>query len=461
MSTNAPPTSEQGYVLPQTQLPGVSAIGIPGWGSFNLDEQEIVPALKWPESVHTYNRMRNDPQIDALLRGMTTPIRRFRWYIDADGAKASVVKQLSEDLGLNQKGKRRQRRKNTFVHDDHLRTAMLALVYGHQFFEMVGDIDRMGGAGRLQWRMRKLLAIPPRTIGEMAVARDGGLEWIRQKDELNPPFLKVNRLIGFIHDKEGANWFGRSLLRAAYQPWLLKDRLLRVDAIRHERNGMGVPIVELPERATDTQRKEGAALAEQYKVGVASGGALPFGMKLRLVGVEGQTSDVLASIRYHDEMMARLMLQMFTQLGGGGEYGSKALGDTFVKFFAKAQEAVADWYALTMNMHFIERWVDWNYGSDELPPLLKYERDDDPELSAHEFAQLVAQNVITVDEELENFIRDKYDLPELKGPRPKPQDFGLPTDPNSGNAPPVEGQPNENIAQPPPQRPSSQGGAGA
>ena len=117
MSTNAPPTSEQGYVLPQTQLPGVSAIGIPGWGSFNLDEQEIVPALKWPESVHTYNRMRNDPQIDALLRGMTTPIRRFRWYIDADGAKASVVKQLSDPEWVYSMAPSRMMPLAKFMHD--------------------------------------------------------------------------------------------------------------------------------------------------------------------------------------------------------------------------------------------------------------------------------------------------------------------------------------------------------
>lgn len=448
MSTNAatkPPTRETGYLVPGLEVPGANISIFGSWESM-IEDSEHVPALRWPDSISVYDRMRADPQIDALLRGMFLPIRRFRWTIDPGEAKEEAVNMLSEDLKIPILGEPPpKRRRQAFSFSDHLRHALLALVYGHMYFEQVGTIEKN------KWRLRKLAPRMPASIQEISVARDGGLKYIKQREEWNPPEIKVGSLLAYIFDKEGANWVGRSLLRSAYQPWLLKDRLLRVDGIRHERNGMGVPIVELPERATDSQRKEANALAQQYKTGMASGGAVPFGMKVRLVGVEGSTSDVLASIRYHDEAMAKLMLQIFTSLGGSDSNSSRALGDSFIQFFAKAQESVAEWFSETFIEHMIADWMEWNYGTESDLPVLLFKRDEDPELSAHELSQLVAMKALTVDEELENFLRDKYGLPPLKGTRPVVNE----PVPNDGNAPPDEGEPNENVNNPPPDRPGS------
>ncbi|MCC4250801.1 phage portal protein family protein, partial [Microbacterium testaceum] len=51
----------------------------------------------------------------------------------------------------------------------------------------------------------------------------------------------MDRLVVFVHQREGGNWVGVSLLRAAYKMWLLKDRTLRVQALAAERNGLGMP----------------------------------------------------------------------------------------------------------------------------------------------------------------------------------------------------------------------------
>ena len=452
-----PPASdtEVGYVIPEGSrgLLGLSSLGLPGWGTWNVDTTEHVPALKWPASIRIYDRMRSDPQVDALLRGLFTPVRRFEYVIDPDGARKEVVNALAEDLGLSVIGaKKSKKRRNRFSHKEHLRSAFLAVVYGHMFFEQVGTIEA-GNRGRLLWRLRKLAPRMPHTISEIKIARDGGLEWIRQSGEFKQPTIDIGRLLVFVHEKEGANWFGRSLLRSAYQPWLLKDRLLRVDAIRHERNGMGVPIVELPERPTPDQIEQGDQLAQQYRTGMASGGAIPAGMKLTLKGVEGATSDVLASIRYHDEAMARLMLQMFMGLGGDTEHGSKALGETFIKLTAQAQDAMADWYCDTMNEYMLWDWTEWNYGPDEQPPKLIYKRKDNPELSAQQLAQLVAQGVLSVDEELEMFLREYYGLPPLRpGVRRKVTQNvppGAEDDEADENSPPAPGEENVNVTEGP------------
>jgi hypothetical protein len=443
-----PPTTELGY---EFHIPGATQYktDMPGSGSWDVDYVEQVPELKWPNSVYVYGRMRNDPQIEALMRGMTMPIRRFIWRIDPSGARATPTQQVADDLGLQVVGQKAKakRTKNSFNFFDHLREAMLAMLYGHMYFEQVGVIETDANGKKL-WRLRHLEPRLPQSINEIRVERDGSLSWIRQLDEWNQPPIPIDRLVCYVYEKEGANWFGRSLLRAAYQPWILKDRLLRVDAIRHERNGMGVPIIELPERATDAQRLEAQKLANQYKIGMASGGALPFGMKLHLLGVEGTVSNVLDSIRYHDEAMARLMLQMFAQMGTQN-VGSRALGETFVKFLARAQDTVAAWFRDVFNKYMITDWVDWNYGEDEVIPQLVFERDEDPELSAHELSQMVAQGVLTVDTDLENYLRDSYGLPPLAGDRPPPP-APQPALPPGGGTPPGQPDPSQQGLPPPP-----------
>lgn len=459
------PTTEIGYVRPGTEGQPSILFGVPTWGALEADQIEHVPQLQWPQSITTFDRMRADPQIDALLRGLVGPIRRFRWAIDPAGAKKGIANKIAEDLGLpvltGKTLKRKLNKRRQFKHDDHLRLTLdTALTYGHAWYEQFGEI-RDG-----LFRYKKLAPRQPHTVTDISVARDGGLNWIEQGNEFRPTRIPSSRLVAFPFDKVGANWFGRSLLRSAYSPWLLKDRLLRVDAIRHERNGMGVPTIEMPERATPAQQAEAQKLAMSYQSGMASGGAFPAGMKLRLVGVEGTTSDVLASIMYHDAAIARVMIQMFASQGNQGTYQSSKLGASFIELTGLAQDSIADWYCEIMNEHVILDWVEWNYGIDEEGPLLTYRREEDPELSAQELAQMVAMGALTVDDELENFLRERYGLPPLTfspdqtGKRrvlgaPKPGKGGRNDQAGagpSGEMTPAEGQTNPNVKSPPPSR---------
>lgn len=410
-TTSGAPLTELGTTYPffGPPIPGISRVQ--PFVDF-VQEQETVWELTWPTSVYYFNRMRNDSQVDSLYLASTLPIRRYRWMLDPNGCPTDMVDKLSEDLGIPVKGstaQRRKRRQNRVDWEKFMREAFLALIYGHMYFELVGEIDDSG-----MWRLRKLAPRMPHTISQIRVAQDGGLVSIVQTFNENSE-IPVDRLVGFIHEQEGANWVGRSMLRSCYQNWLLKDRELRVDAIRHERNGMGVPIVELPERATGRMRDQANALAQNYKTGEASGGALPNGMKLRLVGVEGQVSDVLASIKYHDEAMARKFLAMFVQLGVT-KSGSRALGESFIEFFDKSQETIANWFTDTVNFHVIEDWVNWNYGDiPDTTPLLVYEKDSQPDLSITELDMMIKDGMITVDDDLEVWFRERHLFPDLNG----------------------------------------------
>jgi hypothetical protein len=165
-----------------------------------------------------------------------------------------------------------------------------------------------------------------------------------------------------------------------YRNYLIKDRLLRVDAIKHERNGVGMPIVEAPPDATDVQIKQLDQLAQEFKAGERGGGAVPHGTKFTLQGTIGTIPETITSIRFQNEEMARSMLMMFMQLGQT-ETGSRALAGEFIDWFKVAQEVVANWLRDTSTEHIVEDWWDWNVDPEaDRTPLIAYLKDDDPEV---------------------------------------------------------------------------------
>lgn len=415
---------------------GHGGLSMAPWSAF-FDTIEETPELQWPNSIAVYNRMRTDAQVVAVLLATTLPIRRYDWFIDPNGARDEVVEFVAKDFNLPIEGQEpepQRRARGRFSHDHHLRHALLALSYGHFFFEQVYRIENE------RVHIRKLAPRMPGTISEIGTARDGGLEYIKQHNYgyfgpgngggllgsynalMSQPMIPVTRLVAYVNEQEGGNWYGRPVLRSGYKHWLIKDRLLRVDAMKHERNGMGVPIIEAAQNSSDLQMRALDALAQAYKAGEAAGGVLPYGAKLRLVGTEGSMPDTLGSIKYHDEQIAKNMLEMVMQLGTT-ETGSRALGETFQDKGARAQEAIAKQYCDTTNEHVVEDLVDLNWGENEPAPLLKYSTEGQKMLTIAELGVLAEKGILTPDAELEAYVRSEYDLPEkeeVEEPPPAP-----------------------------------------
>lgn len=395
---------------------------VEGWGNLTSSfANETNPDVKWPKSIAVFDKMRReDPQVKSVLRAVTLPILRTEWVIDGAGCRPEVVAHVAADLGLPVKGEpfvAPLRTKGRLSFKEVLRLALLELVYGHSFFEQVYSIDDAGRAhiAKLAWR-------PPRTISEIKVARDGGLVGIRQKgvDQL----IGVDRLVAFVNEREGANWIGESLLRAAYKMAILKDRLLRIQALVAERNGLGLPVytsAEPPETASfedavkwlDEQIEHGLAVAKGARAGETAGVSLPYGAKFDLVGVSGKLPDTEGPIRYYDEQIARAVLAHFLNLGT--ETGSWALGSTFANFFTDSLNAVAQHIADVFNQHVIEDLVDINWGENEpAPRLVPTAIGEQQPVTAEAIKALIECGALSSDPALEEFLRAKYGLP-VKG----------------------------------------------
>lgn len=389
MALPTAPTSEQGRVSDTAGM----GVGLMPWGVFT-DEGEYVPELQWPNSVQVYDRMGADAQISGLVRSVVLPLQRRAWCLDPNGADPASVERLADELDLPILGQERgvrRRRRGRFSFYKHLTDALRALTYGHYIFEQTGTVENN------EWILNKLAPRPPRTIQEINVAPDGGLVSIKQALGINSTELSVDRLVAYVWDQEAGNWAGRSMLRPLYKNWLVKDRLLRVDAIKHERGAIGAPIIEAPPGASPAQVEELAAMAQAMKITSQGGGAIPSGAKL--AGMAGpSSSDTIGSVRFHNEEMAGAFLAMFKQLGQT-QTGSRALGDTFMDFFSLALDAVADWIMDTFDAHVIEDWYDWNYGEDSQAAVLAIEEEPEPAADIAPLQEEIAQGDVEVSPE--------------------------------------------------------------
>jgi hypothetical protein len=397
--------------------------GAPGWAAFAEPSDHVVE-LAWPNSIPVYEKMLTDGQIEALYTGTALPIEQRVWSLDPNGARDEVVQKASEDFGLPIRGQEDasvpRRPAGAFSFDSHLSETLLTLAYGHYYYEQVGTI--VDGL----WRLRKLAPRAPRTIDEIRVARDGGLVAVRQGaigvGVAGAPVIPVERLVAYVWRPDArSRWIGRSMLRSLYRHWLVKDRLIRVDAINHERAG-GVPVGIGAEGMSKAQIAEVGRLAQNFKVGEHGGAGLPHGADLKLVGTNA--SNVIASIRYHDEAMARAWMLMLLQLGQT-ESGSRALGGTFADYAALAVNAICNWFADLFTQHVIDDWVEWNWGGlERFAPKLHHrerEREEGAPPTTDEFARLVEVGALTVDEEVEGWLRERRGLPALEaGSRPVP-----------------------------------------
>lgn len=392
---------------------------------------EETPELQWPKNIDVYDRMRRqDAQVISVVRAVSLPIRRTKWRIDPNGARPEVARQVADDLGLPLVGDENEpviRTRDRFSWSEHLRLSLLMLPFGHSIFEQVYRIDEAGMA-----RLRKLAWRPPKTISRIDVASDGGLVAIHQHGNDKP--MGVERLAVYVNEREGGNWLGQSLLRPAYKYWLLKDRMLRVQAQTVDRNGMGIPVYkasELHESITGTERSErekaevdaGLKLAKGLRSGDNAGGSLPHGAELDVMGVKGTLPDADKPIRYYDEQIARAVLAHFLNLGT--ETGSWALGSTFADFFTLSLQTVAVQIADTTTQHVIEDLVDVNWGPREPAPRLVFEEIGSRHpATAEAIRALVDCGAIKADQMLDDHLRTVYGLPSAdpgtaRAPQPR------------------------------------------
>lgn len=360
--------------------------------------------------------MRTDPTLASVLAAYTTPLLAADWRINPRGASPEAVKLCADSLGIPVAGEDKddagpvRRRGVQWV--EHVRMAALYLVFGHMPFEPVFEVrDGRAVLAALPERM-------PNTIIDIKTNDDGTLRSIVQEgrpgQRVTPSGgveIPAERLLWYVHAREGATWQGRSLLRPAYSNWLLKLDTLRTQAIGIARFSAGTPVAEpLPgTNMQPAQIAEAQRMVSAIRVG-ENGGAVPNGFKLRIVGVEGTLPDALSVLRYYDEQMARAALTSMLDLGSTAN-GSRALGSEFADVFERALNGIAQEMA-GVATQLCERLVTYNFGDQAAVPAVEPgDVGASPATVANSITTLLGAGAINPDAGLEAFVRDAYNLP--------------------------------------------------
>lgn len=414
------------------------------YGAYALDLYESVPALTYPDSMQTYAKMRRDPQIKAVLGAYTLPIRAGTWSVNPRGCRDEVVQLVADAWGLpilgDEDGPGPFRRRGVRW-DEHLRLALLTLVFGHSPFairyEVTGDPARA--------RLAELSERLPQTITDIVTNKDGSLKEVRQSGSRDP--IPARALLWYTREREGAAWQGQSMIREAYAPWLIKHECWRILATSSRRFGMGVPEVKAPQGGTPADITKAAELAAGYRAGDQSGIGLPDGYTFDLKGMTGSVPDTLGFVHYLDAQIATSVLAEVMNLDTSPN-GSRALGDTVMALlelsWAATAREIAD-TASTLNVQM----VDYNFGEDEPVPGILCTDVSRPEVTSEAIAALVACGALTPDVTMENELRRRNRMPLIEERPAEPQTTdpaGTPDDaptvpPRGGTGKPAEPAP--------------------
>jgi hypothetical protein len=403
---------------PQTQQTPLGLPGTPFFHGFTMDPGEYNPTMEGQSAIRTYEMMRrSDAQVAGTLYVCELPVRMADWGVRpaSDSAQdKEIASFVRENLFGGLEYESPSGVKTSQRWDDVLRNALLMLTFGAAAHEEIYAVDQD------KVRLAKLAPRPPLTFYRWITDLDGEtLLALNQYGYRNADFMSVeipaDRLTVFTFNKEGANFFGRSMLRPAYLHWYVKQQLYRIDAIAGERNGLGVPTIEQGPNSSMEDRQAAQQWVTQLATHEKTGMVLPAGWKFTLEGVQGQTRDIFQTIHHHNVEISRTALAFFMNLGlERGSSGSRALGESHTNFFYVALQATADQIASELSATTVKRLVDFNWENVRRYPVVTVANLQSRQLmqAFQTLAQLAQARIIEPYPELAQFVAQQMGLPQ-------------------------------------------------
>lgn len=142
-----------------------------------------------------------------------------------------------------------------------------------------------------------------------------------------------------------------------------------------------------------------------------------------------QSTNLFESIKHHNREIAKNILAQFLELGDT-ESGSKALSEDQSDLFLLSLVAVANQIKDTINRFLIPELVDYNFDGVKEYPKITFEKLGvvDYEKISNILSTLAGSELLTKDEDLEDFLRTTLNLPARK------KDEGTDENPEGGVA---------------------------
>lgn len=393
--------------------------GTPITAGFLTDLGEYNPEVYGRSAVQQYEKMRRgDAQVWATLSALKSPLRSARWDIrpgigpnDPSYAKAKEVAEfVKENIFGGLEFQTSTGGMTTQSWDEVLWNALLMLDFGCSIHENVFRIDGN------YLKLRAMVPLLPITFYRWHVESDGhtlialeqygyrGIEFINAT-------VPAEKICRFTLHQEGSNFWGIALSRSMFPHWYIKSQLYRIDAIASERNGMGVPVVGLPEGASEQDRATAYNFVTKLSAHELTGLVLPFGGTFTIEGVKGTPRDIMKSIEHHNRMISTAAMAMFMTIGSA-PHGSRATAATQHDFFLSSTHFLSNYVSERLSQTTIKKLCQYNFGPDVVIPKiramnLKMRDFEDVRQSLQELA---VAGLLVSDLPLRDYIRNEYEL---------------------------------------------------
>jgi hypothetical protein len=267
-------------------------------------------------------------------------------------------------------------------------------------------------------------------------------------EEMGARPVSADRILRWTLDQEGANFEGLSQNRTAYPAWKMKVAFRIISAIKHERRGVGTPVVIAGEQANDSELDAVESALAAMRSNAKGELVLPNGWSFAWEGgSQNDETNIEAAISACDTEIAVNASAGFMRLGLTGP-GSYALGSTQQGAYHLAVASDARFFATGWNLGYdgwspIERIVRMNYGPDVGIPILEARNLPTSNWSERIPLLINATNVglITPDDETEDALREALEFdphnPETAHKRPAVSSFPMVKTARDNQAPPA------------------------
>lgn len=397
--------------------------------------EEYNTKLQDIKGVRVFDEMRkSDGTVQAAVKACTLPIRSARWFVEAasedqaDKDIAEFVEHCFFDY-------------MSITFNDLMRHATLSLPLGVMAFEKVFETRDCDGQMRIVWA--KLAPRLPQSVQKWAIA-GGELGITQRTSDGDPVEIPIEKLVVIVNEQEGSNWWGTSILRAAYKHWFIKNTIYKIDAIAHERQGLGVPYVKLPEQYSATDQARAEEILKNIRANHQAFIIEPFGYEIGFKDMMAKgTRDPSSSIAHHNREIMKSVLAQFIELGASeGGSGSRAVSQDHSDLFMQSLITTARGIADGFNKYAIPQLVDLNFDNVDDYPKLNFAGIDEADAKglADTYKVLIDAGALKPSDQDEQYLRELLKLPErdqtedpiTKDPNAEP--VVPPVDPNAKDA---------------------------
>lgn len=445
---------------PSVATDELGSSGLKRSGQRGLVYEEFLPQLQDERARKIYREMRdNDSVVGAVLYAIEMLIRQAEWRVEGeDEDLVEFVESCLTDMSTSW--------------EDFLAEVLSMLVYGWSWHEVVYK-RRLGpdqkdpskrsqyNDGKIGWR--KFPIRSQDSLSEWVFDDEGGVQAMVQSA---PPDYKtieipIERSLLFRTGLHKGNPEGRSLLRSAWRPWVMKKRMEEIEGIGVERDLAGIPVIYRSGEIAAKYDTELKLILRNVRRDEQEGVLLPLaydenGNKLltfELLSSAGQRQmDVDKVINRYDKRIAMCMLADFILLGQQA-VGSFALASSKTELFSLAIGTFLKSIASVFNLYAIPRVIAVNglvpKEPKDMPKLVPGDIETPDLAILGQFLTALAGAGATLfpDEDLEEHLRGLADLPpkseEAKAlPPPVPPPPKVPkTQPVVPEVPPVPAPP--------------------